>query len=529
METEDSLEPLKKIGLYFEEDLSCQTIPKDVLNIVSKEMAAKYHLLPIFINEKTLVAVTDTEQNFKSHPLIQKQVGMPLKILIASAENVKLGLFKFYQIENYRQANALMDSTSEEAMTPLKGKLNAMLQNAASDKTSDIHILPWSGGIYVWFRINGHLVDVTAEYDFKVDEAHNIVNILKSMCNGQADTMKTTMPDGGSFLFSRGTVPIFVRLATVPVGDTTGLQKVNLRLLPQGSKKIEIDEVGYQREDLTSIKKALFKSATGLFLNSGPTGSGKTTSLYAQLRYLKAMAGEPLNIMTIDDPIEIREETFTQVQVHESAADSTNLTKSLIMKVGLRSDPDIFLYNEIRNKEDAMVAIEASTTGHRTFSTVHASNCIKTISRLLDLNISKVSLLSELRLIISQRLVGLLCPDCSEIYALSEEEKSILSPSELTVLKTPGVELRKRGSVAAQKECKNPQCNHGYIGRAAVAEYVIFNNEIRDVLLHQQGFREIEEVLKKHDFKSMWDKGFAMVLSGQVELNEVIHVIGKEE
>jgi len=215
------------------------------------------------------------------------------------------------------------------------------------------------------------------------------------------------------------------------------------------------------------------------------------------------------------------------VQVREAEQENLQMLAKDILKVGLRSDPDIFLYGEIRDKGDAVVAIEASTTGHRVFTTVHASNCIKTITRLLDLEVSKMSLLSELRMIISQRLVGLLCPHCRRQHTLTEDEIKILSEEEYQRLTNPNLTLMERGSREERAKC--PMCHGtGLMGRTAVAEYVIFDMELRDALLNQRSFQEVATLLKSHGFNSMWEKGLLMVQSGWIELKELIQAVGKE-
>ena len=259
-----------------------------------------------------------------------------------------------------------------------------------------------------------------------------------------------------------------------------------------------------------------------MFLNSGPTGAGKTTSLHAEIHYVLDSVQEPLNVIEIAEPIEIYEDDFTQVQVRKAANETLNLTAEKILVASLRSDPDIILYNEIRNSTDATVAMQASNTGHRVFSTVHAADCTRTISRLLDFDISKITLLSELKLIISQRLVATLCPYCSQPHTLTEKERRLLTPREMEQVEG---RLREKGSAADIQACRH--CNHGYSGRTAIAEYVIFNTEIRDALLHQRSFGEIQEVLRKNNFRSMWEKGIDMAMQGKIELDELIHVVGK--
>ena len=168
------------------------------------------------------------------------------------------------------------------------------------------------------------------------------------------------------------------------------------------------------------IKQVLYRNSTGLFLNSGPTGSGKTTSLHAEIHYVLDNINEPLNVIEIAEPIEIYEDNFTQVQTRRTTNEATNLPADKILEASLRCDPDIILFNEIRNANDAKVAVQASNTGHMVFSTVHAADVSRTILRLLDFDVSKITLLSELKLIISQRLVARLCPYCKKPHVLTE-------------------------------------------------------------------------------------------------------------
>lgn len=524
---------MKKVGSYFEENLCDCDIPESIKNKVSRSLVMNYHLLPIRMENDTLVIVTDSERAFKVKSMIQETVGSFVRLMIADKDNVKMGILKHYGISSFQQSLAGIAASSEAIFdpdaTPLKMKVEQMLQDAAEEKASDIHLLPFDGGMYVAFRVHGHMRDYTERYGFTHRETGRVVNLVKQKdTSGQANVNVTNMVDGGSFHIRHGTEDVFVRFATVPIGATENeMQKVNLRFLPQGTQRVTLDQIGYAADDLSVIKSTLYKYPTGLFLNSGPTGAGKTTSLYAQMYYVYDLADEPLNVMTIDNPIEIREPKFTQMQVHHAEVEAANLTEKKILKVCLRSDPDMFLYNEIRDEEDARVALEASTTGHRVFSTVHAGSCVKTILRLLGLDVSRILLLSEIRMIISQRLIGKLCPNCSKPHVLTKEEKAILLPEEIAQLTDPNAQLREKGRPEDWEACG--QCDHGIVGRTALAEFIVFDNVIRDSLLKDQGFQTVAKTLKEHGFVSMWDKGVALAAKGVVSLDEVIRIIGREE
>lgn len=520
------LDRMKSYGLYCSDEMSNMDIQPDVLHQISDEQASHYHILPIARKEDRLVLVTDSEQTFKQRGTLEQELNQKIKLLLSDEENLRLALLKFYSISNYRQEGFSHRQDVEVDMTPLKGAINEMLQDAAKQKASDIHMLPAMNGFKVSFRIAGHMVDVTHDHAFPASQIENVTNLIKLMDDSRnVDVMRTNMPNEGSFYLHRGNQDIFVRMETLPVGSE-GQEKINLRLLPQAGRtqksKKTLDSIGYTPEDLAAIKRVLYQNATGMFLNSGPTGAGKTTSLHAEIHYVLDSVQEPLNVIEIAEPIEIYEEDFTQVQVRKAANEALNLTAEKILVASLRSDPDIILYNEIRNATDATVAMQASNTGHRVFSTVHAADCTRTISRLLDFDISKTTLLSELKLIISQRLVATLCPYCSKPHQLTAKERSLLTPKEIHW--TEG-KLREKGTPADIQDC--PHCNHGYSGRTAIAEYVIFNTEIRDALLHQRSFGEIQEVLRKNKFRSMWEKGINMAAQGKIELDELIHVVGK--
>ena len=520
------LNRMKAYGLYCSEEMSNMDIQPEILEKITPDQAARYHILPIQVVDDRLILVTDTDQTFKQRAVLEQELNQKIKLLLCEEENLRMALLKFYDVTNYRQEGSSQKRDVDADMTPLKGAINEMLQDAARQKASDIHMLPALNGFKVSFRIAGHMVDVTHDHFFPASQVENVTNLIKLMDDSRnVDVMRTNMPNEGSFYLHRGSQDIFIRLETLPVGSD-GQEKINLRLLPQAgrtqSTKKTLDSIGYIPEDLEAIKSVLYKNATGMFLNSGPTGAGKTTSLHAEIHYVLDSVQEPLNVIEIAEPIEIYEDDFTQVQVRKATNEALNLTAEKILVASLRSDPDIILYNEIRNATDATVAMQASNTGHRVFSTVHAADCTRTISRLLDFDISKTTPLSELKLIISQRLVATLCPYCSKPHNLTEKERRLLTPREMEQVEG---RLREKGSAADIQAC--PHCNHGYSGRTAIAEYVIFNTEIRDALLHQRSFGEIQEVLRKNNFRSMWEKGIDMAMQGKIELDELIHVVGK--
>ena len=300
-----------------------------------------------------------------------------------------------------------------------------------------------------------------------------------------------------------------------------------------GAEIVVTSDTGFDEQDVLDrlrdidiIKNQLKICPTGLFIITGPTGSGKTTTLHAQIGEVVKNADYEKIVVTIEDPVEIYNPNYCQVQIHETEDNATNFSSQKALQVILRQDPEIILYNEIRNKTDAETVIQAGATGHQVFTTLHANDCITAISRLLDLGVSKVSLLNQVNLISSQRLIGILCPHCQREYKLSESDKILLSKEEYNRLST--IDLKQVGTVEQRNNC--PHCNHtGYINRIAIVEYVLFNDDLKDILYHTSSMKEIKEALKKNKFISMWEKGLDYVVAGKTSLIELYNQVGNKD
>lgn len=520
-------EQMKQVGQESQHDLTSIEIPSNVLQLVNVDIIMRYHVIPIEWQRNKLLLATDDIETFKQRNVLENQLSQKIKLELVSEDSLKMAALRFYGINNINTTTN-HSKDIEEDITPLKAAILAMLQDAAKKKASDIHMLPRQNGYRVVFRINGHTYDMSSNHSFSVSQTSNVANLIKQLdTSGSADIMKNNMPNEGSFYMSHGGQDIFIRLETLPVGNgNDGLETIILRLLPQAGKSTEkqlrLENMGYTKDDLSEIKSTLYRNPTGLFIISGPTGSGKTTSLHADIHFILDTRKEPLNVIEIAEPIEIYEDDFSQIQTRKASNEANNLPAEKILEAGLRSDPDIILFNEIRNAKDAAVAVQASNTGHQVFSTVHASNCASTILRLLDFDISKVTLLSETKMIRSQRLVATLCPHCKKKHTLTEQERRVLSTSEFIACQNPQNPLYEKG-------CGCNECVNGYAGRTAVVEFVALNTEIRDTLLHQNSFSSIQTILKKNGFRSMWEKGFELVKAGTISLEDLINTVGREE
>lgn len=524
---EYTAERLKVAGYFFEEDLIEKHIAEEVLQLVPEKIAEAYEIVPLFEDSGVLVVVTSSDQTRKDSRRLSKLLGRKINILKGKEENVQLALQHYYKISIQQTYMSQDDSSADIDSSPLKQLINTILQDAAQAKASDIHMRPTEEGMAVEFRINGRLFDCSKKYRIGSNEMDMAVNIIKSKDeSNSADVSNVKMPDAGSFKMRHGETEIHVRLSTVPLAS--GYQKVNLRLLPQKGQIVKLDALGYAKEDLKIIRKVLLQAASGMFIISGQTGAGKTTSIYAQIQEILDVSKRPLNVMTIEDPVEVYNSKFSQIQVRESETEEFSLTAPKILKVCLRQDPNLILYGEIRDKLDATVALEAAETGHKVFSTVHAKDCVTTISRLLNLGISKNSLLSQINMILSQKLIGILCPECSLQHTLTEIEKEILGQEDIRYLMGRSANLRERAPFEKRQNC--PHCRGtGYTGRTVVSEYIIFDTQLRDAFLDQNmKFADIEMLLKKKNFRSMWSKALEMMYKGRTDIMEALVIVGKK-
>lgn len=532
---DEVLASLKEAGLLFDKDLCSLNIPQETIAYVSKELATQYHIVPVTVDDMgMLLVVSDSADALRNVGAIQKNIKnvYTVKVLVSGEDNVKAALRKYYDIQSYRQiirssGGSYQDEADDSA---LKRRIRQLLDWAIDQKASDLHLIPYSNGIFVRIRINGFLKDVSEEWNFLPEDGPLVVNILKGMDqSGKSSQQKNMMPNSGHFVLVKNGVPIECRLQTNPLGDVSNRREhADIRFLPQ-IQSIKTLEAIYTGRDYRDIRQTLYKSGSGMYIWSGPVGTGKSTSIKAAQEYIRALyeaSGRELNIFDIENPIEYVDERNIQVEERFAKTEELNLDAMTALRSALRSDPDIIVYGEIRDSADAKVATRACQTGLRMFTTVHAGDCIRTVNRLLDLDVSRMSLLAELKLIVCQRLLGVLCPHCSRPHVLTEDEKNVLTKEELRMLEKNASKIRERGTPEDRKRC--PHCQDGLKGRIAIPEYIVFTDTIRNELLNMKTFDAVPRLLKSHGFQSMWQKGLGLVMQGQAELSDVIQKIGRD-
>lgn len=522
-------------GKYIDASLVKLNIPANIVALVDKNIAQKYKILPFNYDEEhqTLYIVCNEDallEQDEIEDIFSTKLNATIKLVLTDNYNLKEALKYYYKVDLNTQSMAHEVQENIEDNAPILNKVKNIIADAIEFGASDIHFLPYKFNnrysIKILYRINGKNVNHSANYDFTENEIPRISMAIKRLdTSASSDMLRKNMPNKGSFLTKdKLGNDVDVRISTMPM--VSGMEKVVLRLQQFLSKQKTLYDIGYLSKNIDIIKNQLKICPTGLFIITGPTGSGKTTTLHAQIGEVVKNADYEKIVVTIEDPVEIYNPNYCQVQIHETEDNATNFSSQKALQVILRQDPEIILYNEIRNKTDAETVIQAGATGHQVFTTLHANDCITAISRLLDLGVSKVSLLNQVNLISSQRLIGILCPHCQREYKLSESDKILLSEEEYNRLST--IDLKQVGTVEQRNNC--PHCNHtGYINRIAIVEYVLFNDDLKDILYHTSSMKEIKEVLKKNKFISMWEKGLDYVVAGKTSLIELYNQIGNKD
>ena len=393
---------------------------------------------------------------------------------------------------------ATEDLLSGSNDTPIIKLINGIISQAVKSRASDIHFEPYEDNLIVRFRVDGILKEILSQ-DSKISSV--LISRIKIISG--LDISERRLPQDGRVSLSLGDKSIDVRVSTLP--SSYG-ERVVLRLLDKQSAQINIEDLGLPSKILTNYKISL-KNPEGIILFTGPTGSGKTTTLYAGLRYL---SDSSQNILTVEDPIEYTLGGIGQTQVNTK----TGYTFAKGLRAILRQDPDVVMVGEMRDVETAQIGIQASLTGHLVLSTVHTNSAIAAITRLRDMGIESFLLASSLRTIISQRLVRRLCLDCKYHESAPKEAINLFK-------------LESTQKVASSKGC-NKCSQTGYQGRIAIAECIQVDKQLKEMIHNHASENTISEYVFK-DNQSIDQASRDLLISGITSCEELIRVGNLQE
>ncbi|HTY44950.1 MAG TPA: ATPase, T2SS/T4P/T4SS family [Patescibacteria group bacterium] len=380
---------------------------------------------------------------------------------------------------------------AEEA--PVVKLVDLIIRQAIDERASDIHIEPFKDKISLRYRIDGKL------YEIPPPARHlhlPIVSRIKIL--SKLDIAEKRLPQDGAFLVKVEDRPIDLRVSTVP---TIYGEKAVLRILDRSSVVLDLGQMGFDSKQLDKIRREI-NMPYGLIFLTGPTGSGKTTTLYAILNEIKSPTK---NIITIEDPVEYKLDGINQVQVKPEIG----LTFASALRSFLRQDPDIMLVGEVRDLETAQICIRSALTGHLVLSTLHTNDAASAVTRLMDIGIESYLIAPSLLLVVAQRLLRKLCPDCKEAYEPTTEQlKSIKLKTEL---------------IYRSKGCA--KCNQlGYKGRACISEVMIVNDTIRDLINQRASFQRVRDVARDNGMQTLYESAIKKVEDGLTSLEEALSV-----
>jgi type II secretory ATPase GspE/PulE/Tfp pilus assembly ATPase PilB-like protein len=494
-------------------DLASVVPDKAALDLIDKEIAERYTVVPVSYEEsdhRLRIAMKDAS-DLTILDRVHAVVGRTIELLpmVAGESEIKKAIDQFYgyelsvdgilrEIETGEIDYQSLDASQDEYSQPLIRLVDAILADAVKRGASDIHFEPEEGFLRLRYRIDGVLRQIRSLHK---DYWSAIVVRLKVMCT--MNIAETRIPQDGRLSLQVQGYRVDFRVSAQP---TTHGENIVLRVLDRAKGIVPIDKLGIHEDTLNDLKMMMARPE-GIILVTGPTGSGKTTTLYSLLNYVKS---EQVNIMTLEDPVEYPMDMIRQTSVNEVARmDFANGIRSM-----MRQDPDIILVGEIRDEDTAEMAFRAAMTGHQVLSTLHTNSAIGTFPRLLDIGVLPDIMTGNIIGVISQRLVRLLCEHCKTEKSPTEIESKLL---DLEVETTEHLIYEPKGC----SHCENT----GYKGRVAIIEALRINDELDEQIAKRATLGELKAVAKLTGYKTLADDAIRCVLEGKTSLTEVSRVI----
>ena len=489
-------------------DLTAKNIERDIVSMISESMAQKHSIIPIGIEDNVLSVAMADPLDFYAIDDVQIVTGYEVKPYMSTPAEVNMAINRYYghesaerAVEELRKEYSLTElstlaelSENEVSSAPVVRLVNSIISHAVKAGASDIHIEPSKKDLRVRFRVDGDLSEV-----MRSSMAAHSALITRIKIIGQMDIAEKRIPQDGRVEIEIDGRNIDLRLSILP---TVYGEKVVIRILGTQTEAKNVEELGFTQENLALFGK-IIGSPNGVILVSGPTGSGKTTTLYTVLKELNKPA---VNIITVEDPVEYKMDGISQVQVNPRA----NLTFASGLRSILRQDPDIILIGEIRDGETAEIAIRASITGHLVLSTIHTNDAASSIARLVDMGIEPFLVSSAVVGVMAQRLVKCICPRCKESYRPDHAEMMLLKLTDTRQL---------------FKGAGCPACNFtGYSGRMAIHEVLVVTKEIRELIDRKASTDQLRQMAARAGTTTLRDNCRKLVLDGITTTSELARV-----
>jgi type IV pilus assembly protein PilB len=482
-----------------------QKIDPKAVNLIPKKLAEKHGVIPLRVEQNKLVLAMADPLDYFAMDEVRMATGLRVVPVIASKDELDRGIKRYYGLqESIDEISQFLMPDEEDAgsgddadeESPVVKMVNQIILQAVQIGASDIHIDPMEDGSRIRYRVDGVM---RTERTLARGMHDMLVARIKVMAN--LDVAERRVPQDGRVELGIEFRRIDIRISTLP---TIHGEKVVMRVLDLSSALIEVDKLGFSGHNRRLFVRSL-ENAHGIILITGPTGSGKTTTLYAALSRLNR---DDVNIVTVEDPVEYQLPGINQVQVNPV----TGLTFARGLRAILRQDPNIVMVGEIRDTETAEIAIRAAMTGHLVLSTLHTNSAVNAISRLIDMGVEPFLVSSSITCIVAQRLVRKVCPDCSVAYEPGTEERELLERHGITEY------ALRRGAGCA--ECART----GYKGRLAIHEVLVADDGLREMILRKQPDHAYRDHAVRHGLIPMFEDGLRKASEGLTTLSEVFRV-----
>ena len=500
-------------------DLEKIDLPDAVIKVLPAQVATTYKVLPIEYDEagRRLTVAIGSADNFRAVDDLRTLLSFKVVAKIAEADKLDRKLAQYYSVEpesigdlineiagddrlaalENRGESIDLDTIREIAESnPIKRLVNMVLLQAIRDRASDIHFEPFENEFKMRYRIDGLLYEMIPP---PKSIAVAIASRIKVMSN--LDIAERRLPQDGRIALVVAGAPVDLRVSVLP---TMFGESVVMRVLDRTQVSLELDRLGIREDDLR-IFRQLINRPNGICIVTGPTGSGKTTTLYSALKELN---DESVKILTSEDPVEYDIDGLIQVQINAEIG----LTFARCLRHFLRQDPDIILVGEIRDLETGQIAIQSSLTGHMVFSTLHTNDAPSAIARMLDLGLEPYLITATLEGIVAQRLARKICPRCKEEYVPTEDMLLELQ------LRPEDVQGRTFFRGAGCDFCRKT----GYSGRSAIFEIMLLDDELRDLIMKRASTNAIRAAARRRGMRTLRESGLLSIYDGVTTIEEVV-------
>ena len=494
-------------------------IGPEVIEKVPAQMAKTYHILPIEYRKdrNELVVVLDNVENFRATDDLRTLMGFNVSAKMTERDALEAALTKYYETEDdnitelideiqsdsflaeFEGRNASIDLDELKELSesnPVKKLLNLVLLQAIRDKASDVHFEPFEDEYKMRYRIDGVLYEMIPPPKYIAAALSSRIKVMANL-----DIAERRLPQDGRISLTVQGNPVDLRVSVLP---TMFGESVVLRVLDRSQVSFDLEKLGFQPADLR-LTRQLIKRPNGIVVVTGPTGSGKTTTLYSALNELNTV---DIKIITTEDPVEYDLDGLVQVQMKPDIG----LTFARCLRSILRQDPDIILVGEVRDLETAEIAAQASLTGHLVFTTLHTNDAPSSVARLLDLGVEPFLITATVEGVVAQRLVRRICTNCKTPFEPDEAQLKEIGLTEDDI---------KGKQIYYGRGCN--RCNGtGYKGRTGLYEIMIFNEEIRNLIMNRASSNVLRVAAQKAGMRPLRDNGLAAIFDGITTIDEVV-------